>query len=60
MLYYCVVTVMGVTVFRLNFLYVRLTHEEVFLPPANRSHGKVMFLHLSVSHSVHMGGRGSP
>ena len=26
-----------------------------FLPPANEVWGKVMFLHLSVSHSVHMG-----
>ena len=26
-----------------------------FLPPANEVWGKVMFLHLSVSHSVHRG-----
>ena len=26
-----------------------------FLPPANEFWGKVMFLHVSVSHSVHMG-----
>ena len=30
-----------------------------FLPPANEVWGKVIFLHLSVSHSVHRGG-GTP
>ena len=27
-----------------------------FFPPANKVWGKLMFLHLSVSHSVHRGG----
>ena len=34
---------------KLNFTESRL------LPPANKVWGKVMFLHLSVSHSVHGG-----
>ena len=32
-------------------------HFSRFLPPANEVWGKVMFLHLSVSHSVHSGHR---
>ena len=31
-------------------------HYLIFLPPANEVWGKVMFLHLSVSHSVHKEG----
>ena len=30
--------------------------QKLFLPPANQVWGKVMFLHLSISHSVHGGG----
>ena len=32
-------------------------HTNLYLPTANEVWGKVMFLHLSVSHSVHSGHR---
>ena len=35
----------------------RTWKAQRYLPPANEVYGKVMFLHLSVSHSVHSGHR---
>ena len=41
-----------------SFLYIlNFTQEELLLPPANEVWVKIVFLHLSVSHSVHSGHR---
>ena len=41
-----------------NLLILQFSTSHLFLAPANEVWGKVMFLHLSVSHSVQMGGEG--
>ena len=40
-----------------NMKSMRTPLAAIFLPPANEVWGKVLFLHLSVSHSVHSGHR---